>query len=59
MSLDFEPVFESWQFLAGGLLQTLALSGLTIVLSVILGSAIGLARCYGQIGRASCRERVC
>ena len=47
MSLDFEPVFESWQFLAGGLLQTLALSGLTIVLSVILGSAIGLARCYG------------
>ena len=47
MSLDFEPVFESWQFLAGGLLQTLALSGLTIVLSVILGSAVGLARCYG------------
>jgi polar amino acid transport system permease protein len=47
MSLDFEPVIESWQFLAGGLLQTLALSGLTIVLSVILGSAIGLARCYG------------
>ena len=47
MSLDFEPVLESWQFLAGGLLQTLALSGLTIVLSVILGSAIGLARCYG------------
>ena len=47
MSLDFEPVIESWQFLAGGLLQTLALSGLTIVLSVILGSVIGLARCYG------------
>ena len=47
MSLDFEPVIESWQFLAGGLLLTLALSGLTIVLSVILGSAIGLARCYG------------
>jgi polar amino acid transport system permease protein len=47
MSLDFEPVIESWQFLAGGLLQTLALSGLTIVLSAILGSAIGLARCYG------------
>ncbi len=47
MSLDFEPVIESWQFLAGGLLLTLALSGLTIVLSVVLGSAIGLARCYG------------
>ena len=47
MSLDFEPVIESWQLLAGGLLQTLALSGLTIVLSVILGSAIGLSRCYG------------
>ena len=47
MSLDFEPVIESWQFLAGGLLLTLALSGLTIVLSVIVGSAIGLARCYG------------
>ena len=47
MLLDFEPVIESWQFLAGGLLLTLALSGLTIVLSVILGSAVGLARCYG------------
>ncbi len=47
MSLDFEPVIDSWQFLAGGLLLTLALSGLTIVLSLMLGSAIGLARCYG------------
>jgi polar amino acid transport system permease protein len=47
MPLDFTPIVDSWQFLAGGLMLTLALSGLTIVLSLLLGAAIGLARCYG------------
>ena len=47
MSLDFTPLIDSWQFLAGGLMLTLALSGLTIVLSLIVGAAVGLTRCYG------------
>jgi polar amino acid transport system permease protein len=47
MSLDFSPIFDSWQFLLGGLGETLALSVLTIALSLTLGGAIGLARCYG------------
>lgn len=47
MSLDFSPIFDSWQFLLGGLGLTLALSVLTIALSLMLGGAIGLARCYG------------
>ena len=47
MSLDFSPILDSWQFLLGGLGMTLALSALTIVLSLMLGGAIGLARCYG------------
>jgi polar amino acid transport system permease protein len=47
MSLDFSPIFDSWQFLLGGFGLTLALSILTIALSLMLGGAIGLARCYG------------
>jgi polar amino acid transport system permease protein len=47
MSLDFTPIFDSWQFLLGGLGETLALSALTIALSLMVGGAIGLARCYG------------
>jgi polar amino acid transport system permease protein len=50
MSLDFSPVFNSWQFLLGGFGDTLALSALTIALSLVLGGAIGLARCYGPSG---------
>src|SRR3954454_8054105 len=47
MDLDFEPVIESAQFLLGGVGLTLALSALTILTSLLLGGAIGLARCYG------------
>jgi polar amino acid transport system permease protein len=50
MSLDFSPVFNSWQFLLGGVGDTLALSALTIALSLVLGGAIGLTRCYGPSG---------
>lgn len=47
MSLDFTPLFDSWRFLLGGLGLTLGLSALTIVLSIVFGGALGLARCYG------------
>ena len=47
MTLDFSPVFESWRFLLGGLGLTLLLSLLTVLCSLILGGAVGLARCYG------------
>jgi polar amino acid transport system permease protein len=47
MSLDFTPVFDSWRFLLGGLGLTLGLSALTTLFSMVLGGALGLARCYG------------
>ena len=47
MDLDFTPVLDSAWFLLGGLGFTLALSALTIVTSLLLGGAIGLARSYG------------
>jgi polar amino acid transport system permease protein len=47
MDLDFTPVLDSARFLLGGLGLTLALSLLTILCSLALGGAIGLARCYG------------
>lgn len=47
MDLDFTPVVESAQFLIGGLGLTLVLSALTMLTSLVLGTAIGLARCYG------------
>ena len=47
MDLDYSSVFDSWRFLLGGLGLTLALSFLTMLCSLVLGGAIGLARCYG------------
>jgi len=47
MEFDFSPLVDSWQYLAGGLLLTLALSLLTVLGSLALGTAVGLARCYG------------
>ncbi|MFI4994735.1 MAG: amino acid ABC transporter permease [Hyphomicrobiales bacterium] len=47
MELDFSPVIDSWQYLAGGIGLTLLLSLLTVACSLVLGGAIGLARCYG------------
>ncbi len=47
MELDFSPVLESWRFLLSGLGLTLLLSLLTVVCSLVLGGAVGLARCYG------------
>jgi polar amino acid transport system permease protein len=47
MEFDFSPIIDSWRFLLDGLRVTLALSGLTMLCSLVLGGAIGLARCYG------------
>jgi polar amino acid transport system permease protein len=47
MALDFSPVLESWRFLLAGLGLTLLLSLLTVLCSLVLGGAVGLARCYG------------
>jgi polar amino acid transport system permease protein len=47
MEFDLSPVLASWQYLASGLGLTLLLSLLTVVCSLVLGGAIGLARCYG------------
>src|SRR3984957_15352452 len=47
MELDFSPVIDSWRFLLAGLGLTLALSALTMLCSLALGGAVGLARCYG------------
>lgn len=47
MDLDFSPLLDSWQFLLGGLGLTLALAALTALCSLIVGTAVGLARCYG------------
>ena len=47
MDLDFSPLIDSWQFLLGGLELTLALAALTVLCSLLVGSAVGLARVYG------------
>jgi polar amino acid transport system permease protein len=47
MNLDYSSVIDSWRFLLGGVWVTLALSFLTMLCSLLLGGAIGLARCYG------------
>ena len=47
MEFDFSPLLESWQFLLGGLGVTLLLALVTVVCSLVLGTVIGLARCYG------------
>src|SRR6516164_469351 len=49
MNLDFTPVFDSRWYLLGGLELTLALSVLTVACSLLLGGALGLARCYGPV----------
>lgn len=47
MDIDISPILESWRFLLSGLEVTLLLSVLTMLCSVVLGGAVGLARCYG------------
>lgn len=47
MEFDLSPLLDSWQYLVGGLGVTLLLSLLTVACSMVLGFAVGLARCYG------------
>ena len=47
MELDFSPLIDSWQFLLDGLELTLALATLTVLCSLLVGSAVGLVRVYG------------
>jgi polar amino acid transport system permease protein len=47
MEIDLSPLVDSWQYLARGLGVTLLLSLATVVASLALGGAIGLARVYG------------
>jgi polar amino acid transport system permease protein len=47
MDFDLSPLLDSWQYLAGGLGLTLLLSLATVGCSLLLGGAVGLARCYG------------
>jgi polar amino acid transport system permease protein len=47
MELDLSPLLDSWQYLVEGLGVTLLLSLLTVACSMVLGFAVGLARCYG------------
>ena len=50
MELDFSPIWDSWQYLLGGLGLTLWLSALTLVCSAALGTALALLRLYGPRG---------
>ncbi|HVY13896.1 MAG TPA: amino acid ABC transporter permease [Rhodopila sp.] len=47
MDLDFSPVIDSWRFLLGGLGYTVALAILTVLCSLVVGGAVGLARSFG------------
>ena len=47
MDFDFTAVLDSWQYLASGLGLTILLSILTVILSLVCGTAVGLGRIYG------------
>ncbi|MBP1887280.1 amino acid ABC transporter permease [Sinorhizobium mexicanum] len=47
MDFDFTAVLDSWQYLASGLGLTILLSVLTVILSLVCGTAVGLGRIYG------------
>ncbi|HET7888878.1 MAG TPA: amino acid ABC transporter permease [Bradyrhizobium sp.] len=47
MEFDWSPVLSNASFLIGGLELTLLLSLCSVILSLMLGTVIGLARCYG------------
>jgi polar amino acid transport system permease protein len=47
MEFDWSPILENAAFLFGGLELTLALSLCSVIMSLVLGTAIGLLRCYG------------
>ncbi len=47
MDFDFSPIIENWRYLLGGFGVTLALSAITVLASLLLGTGIGIARVFG------------
>jgi polar amino acid transport system permease protein len=47
MELDFSPIWESWQYLLGGVGITMGLSVLTLLSSALFGTGLALIRLYG------------
>jgi len=47
MAFDFSAVLDSWPYLVNGLGLTLLLSALTVILSLVCGTVVGLGRVYG------------
>ncbi|HTZ80777.1 MAG TPA: amino acid ABC transporter permease [Stellaceae bacterium] len=50
MDFDFSPIWDSRFYLLHGLGVTLLLSVATVATSLVVGGAVGLARCYGPRG---------
>ncbi len=47
MEWDLSAISDSWRFLLAGIGVTLLLSVLTVVSSLVVGTAVALGRCYG------------
>jgi polar amino acid transport system permease protein len=47
MDFDLSPIYESWEFLAAGLMTTLMLSLLCAVASLVAGLTLAVGRVYG------------
>jgi polar amino acid transport system permease protein len=49
LEIDLSPVIDNWRFLASGLTLTILLSLASMAGALVVGAAIGLARCYGRL----------
>jgi len=47
LDLDFEPVFDAWQFLLGGVGITLLLAAASAACSFVAGGLVAMGRLYG------------
>jgi polar amino acid transport system permease protein len=48
MSIDLSPLWNNWRFLLGGVETTLLLSIMSIALGIVVGTSVGIARCYAN-----------
>lgn len=46
MNFGLEPFLVSWRFLAAGLVVTLLLSGVSLLIGLVVGTAVGILRTY-------------
>ena len=46
MNFGLEPLLVSWRFLAAGLVVTLLLSGVSLLIGLVVGTAVGILRTY-------------